>query len=217
LGFINVTVNIPTWLRDVLVLQTRAINEHTAELHETNLTNRSLVESVTDVTFELDRVATVLETIYQSTLPKKATSVSLSNVKTEPLVAPPIEEIPVMQFHIGSEGCKATLVFNGKIDGEPTLAGTGVATMTQDPKVEVMSEDTGDDPSFVQTEVNLHFKAFSGSTPGFFGVSGSAISDDPNTPTQEVITVDFPQVGEYISPTQAKATSVSLKTEVEPL
>ena len=119
------------------------------------------------------------------------------------------------QFHIGVEGCKATLIFNGPIDGEPNLTGTGVGTMTADPKVEV---PTVADPTLIETKVYLHFRNEAGGTPGAFGVIGSVDADDPTTPGEmEAILIDFPAVGEWIPPAQAKANAVSLATEVEPV
>jgi hypothetical protein len=116
------------------------------------------------------------------------------------------------QYHFGVEGFKATLLFNGPIDGEPTVTSVGVGTMTQDPKVE---QPTAADPTKVETLVALHFRS---DVAGFAGISGSALADDPNTPdTQETVVIDFAQVAEWISPAQTKANTVSISTEVEPL
>jgi hypothetical protein len=116
------------------------------------------------------------------------------------------------QFHFGVEGCKATLLFNGPIDGEPTVTSTGVGTMTQDPKVET---PTAADPNLVETRVDLHFRS---TVAGFMSITGTATADDPATPdTVETIAIDFPNFAEWIAPTQPKANAVSLTAVVEPL
>ena len=178
-----------------------------------------LADGLCAIATALNRIAVAQEriaTAMEPTLARKATSVALSNIQAEPLASPPEE--PMSQFKIGLEGCKAKLVFNGKIDGEPTLSVVGSsAVMTADPKVEVTTPDTTDPSHFVDTEVTLHFKNDGTLPAGVFGVTGSAQADDPETGDVEMVPIDFPEVGEYIPQTQAKANTVSLSTESEPL
>ena len=120
------------------------------------------------------------------------------------------------QFHFG-EGVKATLDFNGAIDGEPTISNVGVGTMVQDPKSEAPNA-AGDG---VETTVVLHFRNPLPGTAGFVEITGSALADEPSTAdVQETVVINFTNangnaVCEFIPPTQAKATSVTIATEAE--
>lgn len=174
------------------------------------------MELLHQVALDLHGINRSLRSIAGQMVPHPATTVRIT-VESEPLghFAPPsTKENEMSQFHIGVEGCKATLVFNGPIDGEPSVSVTGQGTMTADLKVEV---PTAADPTLVETKVVLHFRNATGGAPGNFGVLGTAVADNPATADQEIVTIDFPVVGEWIMPAQAKATSVSLATEVEPV
>ena len=118
------------------------------------------------------------------------------------------------QFHFG-EGVKATLDFNGAIDGEPTITNVGVGTMVQDAKIE-NSNAYGS----IETTVVCHFRNPLPGTAGFVEITGSALADNPDTPDQETVVINFTNangnaVCEFIPPTQAKATSVTIATEAE--
>jgi hypothetical protein len=85
--------------------------------------------------------------------------------------------------------------------------------MTQDPKIE---QPSADDPSKNETLVNCHFRNSDPTATGVVSVHVMATVDDPDTPDVETID-QLLQAAEWIPPTQAKATSVTLSTSSEPV
>jgi len=154
----------------------------------------------------LNRIAAALEPEKQA----KATAVTFTT-EPEPIGSLP-EERPMDQYHVGIDGFKTRMRFNGLIDGEPTVTSTGPGTMTQDAKIVQPAQDN---PAQSETLVDLHFRN-AGPAVGIVNITVHAIADDPVTPEEEDIDATA-DVAEWIAQTQAKATTVSFSTTPEPI
>lgn len=112
---------------------------------------------------------------------------------------------------------KGTFLFNGIVDGEPVIVCQGpFAAITQDAKIE---EPAPDDATKTQTRVVIHGhctqpESVVGGEILYF--TANAQVDNPSTEAKEEIFQKFDDVIEWLAPTQAKASSVTMQAEVEP-
>lgn len=161
----------------------------------------------------VERLEKAIYALVKAISPKKATRVTVSTRREPP--SSPQGETEMDQYHVSIDGFAADLLFNGPIDGEPTISNIGVGTVTQDFKVErpVLDENGNPVADKIETVVTCHFRSDS---PGMAGISGSAVVDKPETENEtETLSFTFAEVAQWIPQAQAKATTVTISTRPE--